>query len=131
MTGASENRPLVLVVGLDPIFQVGMARALADGGAEVIDETHPNPDALVRRVAERVPDAIVLGDGLSSHPDLSARLRAAAPGATLMLWRTNSRVVAVLAPGVDAPRVVPAPTAGELSDELFGRPGKGETCPST
>jgi hypothetical protein len=118
----------VLVVGLDPIFQVGMVRALTDGGAEVLEETHPNPDALVRRAADSGPDAIVLGDGLSSAPDLSSRLRAAAPGATLMLWRTDSRAVAVLVPGVDAPRVMPAPTAAELSNELFGRPGKGETC---
>lgn len=131
MTGTPETRRLVLVTGLDPIYQVGMARALEDGGAEVLDETHPNPDTLVRRVAERVPDAIVLGDGLSSVPELSARLRAAAPEATLMLWRADSRVVAVLVPGADAPRVVPAPTAAELSSELFGRSGKGETCPST
>jgi hypothetical protein len=120
----------VLVAGLDPIDQVGMTRALADGGAEVLDETHPNPDTLVRRVAERVPDAIVLGDGLSSVPDLSTRLREAAPEATMMLWRADSRRVAVIVPGADA-RVVPAPTPDELSSELFGRPSKGETCPST
>ena len=127
MTVTPESRPLVLVAGLDPILQVGIVRVLADGGAEVFEETHPNPDALVRWTAERGPDAIVLGDGLGGAPDLSARLRAAAPGATLMLWRTNARLVAVLAPGADAPRVMPAPTASELSDELFGRVGRPRT----
>jgi len=127
VTPTPQKRPLVIVAGLDPIYQVGMTRALADGGAEVLDETHPNPDALVRRAADRGPDAIVLGDGLSGASELGARMRDAAPKATLMLWRADSRV-AVFAPGVDAPRVMPAPTAAELSDELFGRPGKGETC---
>ena len=129
MTGTPESRPLVLVAGLDPIFQVGIVRALADGGAKVFEEPHPNPDALVRWTAERGPDAIVLGDGLGG-PDLSARLRAAAPGATLML-STDARVVTVLAPGVATPRVIPAPTVSELSDELFGRADNGETSPST
>lgn len=108
-----------------------MARALADGGAEVLDDPLPHPDALVRRAAESGPDAIVLGDVPSHSPDLSARLRAAAPGATLVLWGTDARDVAVLAPGAEAPRVMPAPTARELSQELFGQSGKGETCPST
>jgi CheY-like chemotaxis protein len=129
VTGTSESRPLVLVAGLDPIFQVGIVRVLADGGAEVFEETDSNPDALVRWTAERGPNAIVLGDGLGGAPGLSTRLRAAAPAATLMLWRTNARVVSVLAPGVDAPRVIPAPTASELSGELFGRADQGETCP--
>jgi hypothetical protein len=130
MDGTSESRPLVLLAGFDPIFQVGIARALVDGGAAVLDDTQPTPDALVRRAADSGPDAIVLGDAHGSDPHLGARLRAAAPGATLLLWRTGARAVAVLVPGADAPRVVPAPTAAELSDELFGRGGKGETCPS-
>jgi hypothetical protein len=131
MAGTSQPRRRVLLIGLDPMVRVGMARALAQGGAELLDETHPNPDALVRRVAESGPDAIVLGGGLSGVPALSARLRAVAPGATFMLWRTDSRMVAVLAPGAGSPRVIPAPTEAELSNELFGHSGKGETCPST
>jgi hypothetical protein len=131
MAGICDPRRRVLLIGLDPMVQVGMARALVEGGAELLDEPHPNPDALVRGVAESGPDAIVLGGGLSGVPDLSARLRAAAPGATLMLWRTDARVVAVLAPGADSPRVIPAPTEAELQSELFGPAGKGETCPST
>jgi hypothetical protein len=121
----------VLLAGLDPILQLGIARALAEGGAEVLDDGRAEPDDLVRRAAELGPDAIVVGDGPSCAPDLGARLRAAAPGATLVLWRTDAQMVAVLAPGADAPRVLPAPAAEELSKQLFGRAGKGETCPST
>jgi CheY-like chemotaxis protein len=125
VTGTSESGPLVLVAGLDPIVQVGIVRVLADGGAEVFEETHPNPDALVRWTAEHGPDAIVLGDGLGGAPGLCTRLRAAAPRATLMLWRADARMVEVLAPGVAAPRAIPEPTASELSDELFGRADEG------
>lgn len=121
----------MLLARLEPIFQVGLARALADGGAEVIDETNPNPDALVRQAAERGPDAIVLGDGAGAISNVGERLRAAAPGATLVLWRTGARVVAVLVPGAESPRVIPAPNADQLSNELFGSSAKGEICPST
>jgi hypothetical protein len=98
---------------------------------DVLDDTLPNPTALVSRAAESSPDAVVVGDGPSSTPDLGARLRAAAPGATLVLWRTDASVVAVLVPGAASPRVMPAPTAAQLSSELFGPSDKGETRPST
>lgn len=131
MAGISQARPLVLVTGLEPMVRVGIARALADGGADVLDHTRSSPDALVRAAAESGPDAIVLGDRAWSDHDLGARLRAAAPGATFVSWHAGADAVAVLAPGTELPRVMPAPTAAELSDELLGRAGKGESCPST
>ena len=130
MAGTPTPPLVVLLAGLDPIFHLGMARALTDGGAVILEESQPDADALVRRAADSGPDAIVLGDR-PGQPDLGARLRAAAPGATLVLWRTDARMVAVLSPGCETPRVMPAPTAGELSNELFGPAVKGETCPST
>lgn len=120
----------MLLAGLDPIFQVGIARALSDSGADVLGDPHETVDALLQHASSSRPDAIVLGDVPSSGPDLSARLRVAAPGATIVLWRTDAQMVAVLVPDEEA-RVMPAPTAAELSNELFGHSGKGETCPST
>ena len=110
--------------------QVGMERALVDGGIGIVDQINPNPDALVRLAAECGPDAIVLGGGASNVNDLGARLRAAVPRATLVLWRTDARMVAVLQPDAE-PRVMPAPKAEELANELFRRVDKGDTCPST
>jgi hypothetical protein len=109
--------------------RVGMERALVEGGIDIVDQINPNPDALVRRAAESGPDAIVLGDGPSNVNDLRARLRHAVPKATLVLWRTDA--VAVLDPGAEAPRVMPTPAPRELSNQLFRRVGKGDTCPST
>jgi hypothetical protein len=131
VAGNSESRPLVLLAGLDPISQLGMIRALRDGGAEVLDGCDSAADDIVRRAAEARPDGIVVGDGPSTPADLGARLRAAARSATLVLWRREDGAVAVLDPGSDSPRVMPAPSAAELAHELFGRTGKGDTWLST
>jgi hypothetical protein len=131
VTRAALTRPVVLLAGLDPIFQVGIERALVDGGADVLPDIHTTADALVEQAATSCPDAIVLGDAPGSHPDLGSRMRAAAPAATIVLWGTDARMVAVLVPDAESPRLMPAPSAADLSKELFGHSGKGETCPST
>lgn len=116
-----------------------MVRALVDGGAEVVDATRgdgadgdDDGHALMRRATELHPDLIVLDDTAAGGRDMRARLRAAAPGATLVLWRKGGDAVAVMGPGDEARRVVPAPSAKELVNELFGRETtKGERCRTT
>jgi hypothetical protein len=131
VTPTPSTRPTVLLGGLDPIFEVGIARALGEGGADVISDAHRGADGLVLQATDSHPDAIVLGDGPECTPDLGARLRAAAPAATIVLWRSDATTVALLTPGADAPRMMPAPTADQLLVELFGYSGKGASCPST
>jgi hypothetical protein len=121
----------VLLGGLDPIFEVGIARALGERGADVIGDDRAGADGLVLQATDACPDAIVLGDGPGSAPDLGARLRAAVPAATIVLWPSDARMVALIAPGADPPRVLRAPTPDQLLTELFGTSGKGATCPST
>jgi len=120
----------VLLAGLEPIFQLGMERALADAGTDVVDDGGSDADWLVRQAAERRPQVIVIGDGPRIAPDLCSRLRIAAPHATVVLWRADARV-GVLEPGAETPRVIPAPGVEQLSKELVGRAAKGESCPST
>jgi hypothetical protein len=125
---ALSDPPRVLLGALDPILRVGIARALVEGGAAVVDHA-TEADALVARAAESRPDAVVVGPTPSW---LSARLRVAAPAATVVVWRGDDEVIEVLAPGTSAPRVVPAPAAERLHGELFGRgPTEGGTCPAT
>jgi hypothetical protein len=131
VTSTPSIRPTVLLGGLDPIFEVGIARALGEGGAEVISDAHRGADGLVLQATDSHPDAIVLGDGPDCTPDLGARLRAAAPSATIVLWRSDATTVALIAPGAEAPRMMPAPTADQLLVELFGYSEKGASCPST
>jgi hypothetical protein len=128
----SPHRPRILLAGLDPIFEVGMARAAVDGGAEVVEAGCSDVDALVRAASEARPDAIIFGDGDPARAvQTGARLRAAAPKATLVLWRHDALAVGVLVPGERLPRVMPAPAAEELCKELFGRESKGEACRPT
>jgi DNA-binding NarL/FixJ family response regulator len=113
---------------LDPILSVGITRALEEGGAAVVDHAS-EADALVARAAECLPDAVVVGPRPSG---LSARLRVAAPAATVVVWRGDEELIEVLAPGTSAPRVLPAPAAERLHGELFGGgTSEGGTCPAT
>jgi hypothetical protein len=124
---ALSDPPRVLLGALDPILCVGIARALVEGGS-VVDHA-VEADALVARAAESLPDAVVVGPRPSG---LSARLRVAAPAATVVVWRGDDEVIEVLSPGTSAPRVVPAPAAERLHGELFGRgTSEGGTCPAT
>jgi hypothetical protein len=121
----TSDPPRVLLGALDPILRVGIARALMEGGAAVDHATEA--DALVARAAECRPDAVVVGPA----PGLSARLRVAAPSATVVIWRGDEEIIEVLAPGT-ATRVVPAPPAERLHGELFGRRNnEGGSCPLT
>ena len=121
---ATSDPPRVLLGALDPILRVGIARALMEGGAAVDHATEA--DALVARAAECLPDAVVVGPA----PGLSARVRVAAPAATVVIWRGDEEVIEVLPPGTAAPRVVPAPAAERLHGELFGT-NEGGSCPLT
>jgi len=126
---SKSHRPRILLAGLDPILELGMARTLIDGGAVVVQAASPDVSALARNADEERPDAIVIGDG-GAHPrDTAARLRAAAPDATLVLWPKDTDAVAVMAPGEESPRLMPVTAAEELFRELFGP--KGEGCPPT
>ena len=110
----------MLLAGLDQIFRVGIERALEEGGADVLDGP-ASPDGLVRSASESAPDAIVLGDRARETSVVAARLRAAAPRATVVLWSGGAQMVAVLAPDRDTPRMMPAPSPAELSKALLGQ----------
>jgi len=126
---SKSHRPRILLAGLDPILELGMARKLVDGGAIVVQAASPDVTALARNADEERPDAIVIGDGGAQRRDTAARLRAAAPGATLVLWPKDTDAVAVMRPGDESPRLMPVTAADELLRELFSP--KGDGCPST
>jgi DNA-binding NarL/FixJ family response regulator len=130
---AADAKPRVLLGTLDPILRVGIVRALREGGASVIDGAGAG-DALVERAAASAPDAVVLGAaaGGADGADLRARLRSAAPEATLVIWRNDAEQIEVLRPGASTPRVMSAPVAERLAVELFGdADDEGGPCPAT
>jgi hypothetical protein len=122
---ASAIERRVLIGQLDPIVRVGIERALTDSGVSVL-AAKAGADALVAEAAAEAPNAIVVGNKAAG---LSARLRRAAPAATVVVWRGHVEVIEVHEPGRDEPRIVPAPAAEGLCGELFGpRPSEGEAC---
>jgi hypothetical protein len=124
---ASGLERRVLLGSLDPIVRVGIERALTERGVAVLRAV-AGGDALVAEAAANAPNAIVVGNQLAG---LSGRLRRAAPGATVVVWRGHVEIIEVHEPGHDAPRIVPAPAAEGLCGELFGpRPSEGEACPT-
>ena len=123
-------RPRILLAGLDPILELGMARTLVAGGAVVVQAACEDDAALVRNAAAERPNGIVVG-GAARPGGLATRLRAAAPEATVVLWPTDTDAVAVMTPGDPSPRLLPVTSAEELFKELFGQETEGETCRPT
>ena len=133
MAHAADDHPRVLLGALDPILRLGIVRALLEDGVNVIDGA-VTADALVERAAESAPDAVVLGAaaGGARGAELRARLRSAAPGATLVVWRNDAELIEVLAPGASTPRVMSAPSAETLASELLSvADDEGGPCPTT
>jgi hypothetical protein len=125
---ASDIARRVLLGPLEPMVRVGIERALTDRGVAVLPAA-AGAEALVAEAAANAPNAIVVGNQLAG---LSGRLRRAAPGATVVVWRGHVEIIEVHEPGHDRPRIVPAPAAEGLCGELFGpRPSEGEACPIT
>lgn len=96
---------------------IGMSRLLAEDGIDVVDEPR---GGLVARAGDLSPDAVVLGlDDVSSH-EIGSLVRAAAPGAKVILWSRDETEMEVYDPGSTAPRITTAePDA--LLNELKSR----------
>jgi DNA-binding NarL/FixJ family response regulator len=95
--------PRVLLGPLEPMVALGMRAVLGEDGCAIVGE-EARPAALVL-VAGRVrPDAVVLDLLAPAVRELAARVRLAAPEATVVLWARDEDAMEVLDPGADAPR---------------------------
>jgi DNA-binding NarL/FixJ family response regulator len=116
MTTHRQRRPRVLLGDLEPIARVGMGRLLAEAGAEVLADGEPG--AIVAQAERLTPDVVVLT--LEPAGELGRRVRAAAPGAKVILWSRDETEMQVLDPGSAAPqrvlRAAPEALLGELGD---------------
>jgi DNA-binding NarL/FixJ family response regulator len=102
----------VLLGNLEPIVRLGMAAVLREDGVEIVDDAGAPLVPLARRLR---PDAVVLDIADASSRGLSARIRRAAPEATVVFWARDEDVMDVLAPGARDPRRVLAPDVAQLS----------------
>jgi len=107
----------VLLAHLDPMVRVGLVRALADQGVQVLGEER-DEDALMLTVGQVLPDTIVLGSDVEGAAELGERLRAAAPGAKLILLARDESGPEVMDPGARTSRTICAPVSEALLTEL-------------
>ncbi len=103
----------VLLGDLEPIAVLGMTAVLGEAGIEVVG-TETRQPALVLLAGGLRPDAVVLD---RASRVLAARVRAASPGTTVVLWARDEAAMEVLPPGGGAPRRA---DPGELCGELQG-----------
>jgi DNA-binding NarL/FixJ family response regulator len=104
----------VLLGNLEPVVALGMTAVLEERGLEVIG-CEPRLQPLLLLAGQLRPDAVVLDlHGAESH-DLAGRLRAAAPGAEIVLWARDEEVMDV------GGRRIASPTPDDLSAALGGR----------
>jgi hypothetical protein len=101
-----HGRPTVLLANLAPMAQLGLARMLADAGVRAVDGDR-RPHRLVDQARVLRPDVVVVGLGQGAGRALAARVRAAVPGAKIILWPRDEERMEVLRQGA-GPRSAPA-----------------------
>jgi DNA-binding NarL/FixJ family response regulator len=110
--------PRVLLGNLEPVVLLGMNAVLMEDGIDVIGE-EARPAALVLMAGRLRPDAVVLDRGQAASRELSDRVRAACPEATVVFWARDEDVMDVVEPGAGEPRRVFSPLPEELRSELM------------
>src|SRR5436305_15230105 len=111
LTGIEDGRrvdhptpPRVLLGNLDPIMVIGMARVLAEDGAEVIGQER-HPSQIVRSAGRMRPDVVVLDINEEGSRALGARVQRASPATKVILWDRDEAAMEVLDPGAATPRL--------------------------
>jgi DNA-binding NarL/FixJ family response regulator len=110
--------PRVLLGNLEPVVLLGMNAVLMEDGIDVIGE-EGRPAALALMAGRLRPDAVVLDLGQPASRELSDRVRAACPEATVVFWARDEDVMEVVEPGAGEPRRILSPLPEELRSELM------------
>lgn len=114
---ADIARPRVLLVNLEPIAQLGMTQLLEDVGLEVVTDGG-NPGAIAAAARRVSPDAVVVGRPDGGARELHAQIRAAAPGAKVVVWERDETAIEVYEPGSTSSRRVDTDVREALLSEL-------------
>jgi DNA-binding NarL/FixJ family response regulator len=114
---ADIARPRVLLANLEPIALLGMTQLLEDEGLEVVAD-RGSPGAIVAEARRVSPDAVVVGRPDGGTSELPAQLRAAAPGAKVVVWERDETAIEVYEPGSTSSRRVDTDVRAALLSEL-------------
>jgi DNA-binding NarL/FixJ family response regulator len=114
---SSNHGRRALLGNLDPVTCLGMARVLEEGGLQVVGNAS-QPEALVDEARRLQPDSVVIGFDGEASSELGARVRTAAPGATVILWARDETEMRVFDPGSSRARRVASSAPAALLHEL-------------
>ena len=102
-----------------------MAQVLADRGIDVVSDDG-RPGVIVAEARRLAPDAVVLGRMDDAAGELSAQIRAAAPGAKVIVWERDETAMEIFEPGSTTPRRVDTEVRDALLSELGAAQANGE-----
>jgi DNA-binding NarL/FixJ family response regulator len=113
-----RSSPLRVLLGnLEPILAIGLRTVLEEEGIDVIGEEH-EPPAILREALRLQPDVVVLDLNAGGARAFGEQVRAAAPGAKVILWARDETVMEVLESVSRTPRLVALTPSEGLRDEL-------------
>ena len=107
----------MLLGNLEPIAMLGMSQLLQDGGIEVASDGG-RPGLIVAEARRLSPHAVVLGRIDGGTGELSAQIRAAAPGAKVIVWERDETAIEIYEPGSTTSRRVDTDVRAALLTEL-------------
>jgi DNA-binding NarL/FixJ family response regulator len=114
---ADAGRPRVLLANLEPMAMLGMTQLLEDEGIEVVSGDG-SPSLIVAEARRLSPDAVVLGRADGGTSELSAQIRAAAPGTKVVVWERDETAIEIYEPGSTTSRRVDTDVRAALLSEL-------------
>ena len=113
----SDEAPRVLLGNLAPIMVIGMARLLAEEGAEVIGQER-HPAKIVSAAGETRPDIVVLDLTTEGARELGGRVQSVSPETQVILCDSGEGALEVLDPGATSARRVAVDGSEGLRMEL-------------
>jgi DNA-binding NarL/FixJ family response regulator len=108
----------VLLGDLEPMVCMGMNAVLREDGVEILGH-ETRPAALLLLTGRLRPDAVLLDLSRADSHELSARVRAASPETTVILWARDEDAMEVFDPGSPIPRRFHSELPEELRGELI------------
>jgi hypothetical protein len=109
--------PRVLLGNLAPIMLIGMARVLAEDGAEVIGQER-HPSRIVSSAGRMRPDVVVLDSSSEGSRELGVRVQRVSPETKVILCDRDEEAMEVLDPGSPTSRVLAVAPSEGLRTEL-------------
>lgn len=110
-------QPRILIGNVRPILRLGLLAMLTEAGMDVVGQ-EAKPHEIVAAATRLLPDAAVLDRDEEQSRLLCARVRAASPSTTVILWSRDETLIEVHEAGSGPVRVISPAVPEDLRSEL-------------